>query len=111
MLARMAASVDDLSGGRLTLGVGAGWQEREHEKFGWDLLPIPDRFERFEDGLEDYLRGLLKIDEPFILSRGSITRLMKPLLLPRPHAAWWPKDPDRGEWQDPDDASGSQICR
>ena len=37
---RMAAAVDDLSGGRLTLGLGAGWQEREHALFGFDLLPL-----------------------------------------------------------------------
>ena len=52
MLARMAVAVDDLSGGRLVLGLGAGWQEREHRKFGWDLLDIAPRFQRFEEGLE-----------------------------------------------------------
>lgn len=52
MTARMARDVDDLSGGRLVLGLGAGWQEREHENYGWDLLPVPERFERFEEGLE-----------------------------------------------------------
>ena len=41
MTARMASAVDDLSGGRLTLGLGAGWQEREHSHFGWDLLDVP----------------------------------------------------------------------
>ncbi len=45
--ARMAKEVDDLSGGRLVLGVGAGWQEREHRMFGFPLLPIPERFARF----------------------------------------------------------------
>ena len=39
MLVRMAAAVDDLSGGRLVLGMGAGWQEREHHNFG---VPFPD---------------------------------------------------------------------
>ena len=40
LTARMASAVDDLSGGRLTLGLGAGWQEREHNTFGFDLLEL-----------------------------------------------------------------------
>ncbi|MFN2143988.1 MAG: LLM class flavin-dependent oxidoreductase, partial [Anaerolineales bacterium] len=89
MLARMAASVDDLSGGRLTLGVGAGWQEREHEKFGWDLLPVPERFERFEDGLE-VLHALLKNDSPSTFE-GKYYRIDEAVLLPRPQRAAGPK--------------------
>ena len=51
MIARMASAVDDLSGGRLTLGLGAGWQEREHTNYGFDLLDLPGRFKRYEEGL------------------------------------------------------------
>ncbi len=52
--ARMAKDVDDLSNGRLVLGVGAGWEggHREHETFGFDLLNLADRFTRFEEGLQ-----------------------------------------------------------
>jgi alkanesulfonate monooxygenase SsuD/methylene tetrahydromethanopterin reductase-like flavin-dependent oxidoreductase (luciferase family) len=37
-IARMGKDVDTLSGGRLTLGVGGGWQDLEHEMFGFPLL-------------------------------------------------------------------------
>lgn len=82
MTARMAAAVDDLSGGRLTLGLGAGWQEREHHNYGWDLLDKPDRFDRFEEGLEVVSR-LLHQEQPVDFS-GRYYRLSEAVLLPRP---------------------------
>jgi F420-dependent oxidoreductase-like protein len=82
MTARMAAAVDDLSGGRLTLGLGAGWQAREHTNYGWDLLEIPERFDRFEEGLQ-VIASLLKSDRP-LNYRGKYFQLKDAILLPRP---------------------------
>ncbi len=80
--ARMAAAVDDLSNGRLILGVGAGWQELEHNTFGFDLLGIPERFNRFEEGLV-VVTALLKSEKPVDFS-GQYYRLRSAILLPRP---------------------------
>lgn len=82
MTARMAAAVDDLSEGRLVLGVGAGWQEREHTNYGWELLDPRSRFERFQEGVEVILR-LLRSDEPSNYA-GKYYRLNDAILLPRP---------------------------
>jgi F420-dependent oxidoreductase-like protein len=82
MTARMAAAVDDLSGGRLVLGLGAGWQEREHTNYGWDLLDMDRRFARFEEGLEVITR-LLHSDVPVDYS-GSFYTIKEGILLPRP---------------------------
>ena len=82
LTARMAAAVDDLSSGRLTLGLGAGWQDREHHLFGYDLLDMQSRFARFNEGLEVITR-LLKSDQPVSLE-GSYFQLREASLLPRP---------------------------
>ncbi len=82
MTARMASAVDDLSGNRMILGLGAGWQEREHTHYGWDLLGVEDRFDRFEEGLE-VITNLLQNREPVDYS-GNYYRLNKAVLLPRP---------------------------
>lgn len=82
MTARIAAAVDDLSGGRLHLGLGAGWQEREHNNFGFQLLETGPRMDRFEEGLEVITR-LLRSDEP-VSYAGSYYRLSDAILLPRP---------------------------
>jgi F420-dependent oxidoreductase-like protein len=80
--ARMAAAVDDLSDGRLTLGIGAGWQEREHANYGWNLLKPKERFLRLEEGLEVITR-LLKSDNPVNFS-GNYFHISEGILLPRP---------------------------
>jgi len=82
MTARMASAVDDLSDGRLTLGLGAGWQEREHTHFGWDLLDVPGRFARFEEGLE-IISHLLHSAEPLDFAE-EYYQLHEAVLLPRP---------------------------
>lgn len=88
MTARMAAAVDDLSGGRLVLGLGAGWQVREHEMFGLDLLELPERMRRFEEGLEVVTR-LLTSETPVDYA-GAHYQLKEAILLPRPQ---WPGGP------------------
>jgi len=76
-----ASAVDNLAGGRLRLGIGAGWQEREHETFGFDLLDTDRRFARFEEGLEVITR-LLRDDEPLSFE-GEFYSLRDAVLMPR----------------------------
>ena len=82
MTARMASAVDDLSGGRLTLGLGAGWQEREHHNYGWELLELKERFKRFEEGVQ-VIERLLVSNTP-VNFNGQYYRLTDAILLPRP---------------------------
>ncbi|MEE2768918.1 MAG: TIGR03560 family F420-dependent LLM class oxidoreductase [Actinomycetota bacterium] len=58
VLANMASTLDIASGGRLELGLGAGWFDEECEAYGIDLGTMEDRFGRFTEGLE-VIHGLL----------------------------------------------------
>src|SRR5580692_5985671 len=58
VLAKIAAAVDQVSHGRLTLGIGAGWQENEHAAYGLALGTIRERMDRFEEAVQ-VLRSLL----------------------------------------------------
>ena len=51
ILAKMAAAVDILSGGRVILGVGAGWNENEHKVFGVPFLTQKESFDHLEEGI------------------------------------------------------------
>ena len=50
LLAKRAAAVSELSGGRLDLGIGAGWHEGEHAMFGIPFPPVKERLDRLECG-------------------------------------------------------------
>ncbi|MBI4010920.1 MAG: TIGR03560 family F420-dependent LLM class oxidoreductase [Candidatus Rokubacteria bacterium] len=50
ILARRAAAISELSGGRLDLGIGAGWHDGEHRMFGIPFPPLRERMDRLECG-------------------------------------------------------------
>jgi alkanesulfonate monooxygenase SsuD/methylene tetrahydromethanopterin reductase-like flavin-dependent oxidoreductase (luciferase family) len=51
VIAKTAATIDEMSGGRLRLGVGTGWMELEHDAFGLELWPMSERYSRLEESL------------------------------------------------------------
>lgn len=63
LLAKMAATVDQISNGRLILGIGAGWYKREHEAFGWDFPSVKERSDRLEEAVE-LIKMLFTADGP-----------------------------------------------
>jgi F420-dependent oxidoreductase-like protein len=56
-LATMVATVDEMSGGRVELGIGTGWYQREHDAYGVPFPPIGERFDRLEEQLA-IIKGL-----------------------------------------------------
>jgi len=78
LLARAAAAVDELSGGRLRVALGAGWNEEEFRAFG---IPFDHRVSRFEEAFE-VVRGLLAGER--VTLDGTYSTLDDALLLPPP---------------------------
>jgi len=74
LLARIAASVDQLSGGRLILGVGAGWYEREHVEFGLPFLTLKGRMDLMDQGIATIKETWAKSNPKPV--RGAIPLLM-----------------------------------
>lgn len=78
VLARIAAAVDELSSGRLIVGLGAGWNETEFTAFG---IPFDDRIARFTEALE-IIRRLLAGER--VTYSGSYEAVSDAVLLPPP---------------------------
>jgi alkanesulfonate monooxygenase SsuD/methylene tetrahydromethanopterin reductase-like flavin-dependent oxidoreductase (luciferase family) len=95
VLAKSAVVLDNATGGRFILGLGAGWHEGEHDEFGIELPPLPERFDRFENALavvsalfSDAARRApgVSVDGAFFRLRGAT---MEPApIRPRGPAIW-----------------------
>ena len=81
LLARMAAQLDQLSGGRFVLGVGAGWNVGEHAAFGLPFPSLRERMDRLEEGIQVVLA--LLGDEPASFD-GRYYQLHEALSYPKP---------------------------
>jgi F420-dependent oxidoreductase-like protein len=81
VLANMAATVDVMSGGRLELGVGAGWNQMECDAYGIELPPLKERFDRFDEGVAAMVALLT---EPVANFSGQYFRLTEARCEPKP---------------------------
>lgn len=84
-LAISVAQVDAMSGGRVELGIGAGWYEEEHLAYGIPFPPLGERFDRLEDTLA-VLTGMwgTPVGERFSYE-GAHHRIVDSPALPKPH--------------------------
>ncbi|HEX6472664.1 MAG TPA: LLM class F420-dependent oxidoreductase [Streptosporangiaceae bacterium] len=98
VLANMAATVDIISGGRLELGLGAGWNQHECDAYGIELPPLRERFDRFDEGVETIVSLLSRTTTTF---NGRYVRLTdarcepKPVQRPHPPVAIGGRGPKR----------------
>lgn len=81
VLAKQAVAADHISGGRVVLGIGSGWQENEHLAYGLEFGSFTDRFERLEEALQ-IIRSLR--DNPTTSFTGSHYQLEDAPLEPKP---------------------------
>jgi F420-dependent oxidoreductase-like protein len=81
VLAKMAANVDVISGGRCVLGLGAGWQENEHQKYGIPFYTLGGRMSRLEEAAHVVTRLLAEDRTTF---DGKYYQLDDAPLVPKP---------------------------
>jgi len=85
ILAKQAVTADHVSGGRIVLGLGAGWQENEHVAYGLEYGTFTDRFERLEEALQ-IIRSLR--DNPRTDFDGARYQMVDAPLEPKPMGAF-----------------------
>lgn len=81
LLAKMATTLDVISGGRAILGLGAAWNEEEHIGYGFEFPPVRERMDRLDEALT-IIRAMFTEDRPTVA--GDHFRIERALNVPRP---------------------------
>jgi F420-dependent oxidoreductase-like protein len=81
LLAKTAATLDVISGGRAILGLGAAWNEQEHVGYGYDFPPVRERMDRLDEALT-IIRAMFTEERPSF--EGQHYRISEALNVPRP---------------------------
>ena len=86
LLAKIATTLDVLSGGRAFLGIGAAWYEREHLALGVPYPPIAERFERLEEALQIALQMWSDDEGPYAGKHFQLAETINvPAAIQQPH--------------------------
>jgi alkanesulfonate monooxygenase SsuD/methylene tetrahydromethanopterin reductase-like flavin-dependent oxidoreductase (luciferase family) len=81
LLAKIASSVDMISGGRLEFGAGAGWKDVEYKAYGYDFPPPGERVDRFIEGIQ-IIKSLWT--QPVTTFAGKYYRVEAAVAAPKP---------------------------
>ena len=87
LLAKQATTLDTISGGRAILGIGAAWNDVEHEGYGFPFPPVRERMDRLEEALT-IAKAMFTEDRPSF--EGRYSRIDRALNVPRPVQAGGP---------------------
>ncbi len=89
-LAKVAASIDVISGGRLEMGIGAGWYEHEHDGYGYPFLKPSQRIGKLEEGVEImkamWTKDVVDYSGDHYQLKGAISQ---PKPMQKPHVPIW----------------------
>jgi len=88
LVAKMATTLDVISGGRAVLGLGAAWNEEEHIAFGYDFPSVKERMDRLDEGLA-IAKAMFRGEQPTI--DGRYYRVQKVINSPLPVQAGGPR--------------------
>ena len=88
LLAKLATTLDTISGGRALLGLGAAWNDVEHAGYGYEFPPIRERMDRLEEALT-IIRAMFDEERPSF--QGTHYRIEEALNVPRPVQPGGPK--------------------
>ncbi len=88
LLAKQVTTLDTISGGRAILGLGAAWNEVEHEGYGYDFPPIRERMDRMDEALT-IIKAMFTEERPTFT--GNYYRIDQAYNVPRPVQPGGPK--------------------